>query len=389
MKRIAVTIVALAFTGAALAAPPVELPALTRIASKLSGLPAKKKVTVRVVSGAAIERQARRQLDRGYPPRRQAYDEVVYRALGLMPPGGKLRPALLRRHVDGVRSIYDPSGRVAYVRRGTSSRSAVLHEVLLALQDQSFDLRRLAGAGRSGRDAGLAAGAAVEGLASYVDVGSELSLGAGTGSPLDLFLELESEFKSATGARFAAILDELGGRSAVYSALRRFPETTEQVFHVDAFLERERPLPVLLPESAEGFALAGSETWGELDVRALLAVFQVPRVNVAGAGWGGGASALYRGPDGNAVALVLEWDSPEDAAQWAEAVEVYVNEAFEPEPAGRPATAPCATEACWSVGGRAIAFARVGTATAVVFGPRVDHAAVLARALAPAPRTSD
>jgi hypothetical protein len=381
MKRIAAPILALAFAATAVAAPRPELSALMRIASKLSGLPVKKSVTVKVVSRPALERRARELLDRDYAPERQAYDQAVYRALGLLPPGGPLRPALLRNHVKAVDGLYDPRRRIAYVRAGPSRRDATLRALLQALEDQAFDLRRLAALRRDSRDAGLAASAAVDGTVAYASIGTAIRLGASPATRVDAFVELEREFRQATGARLAATLDHLGGRRAVWSAVRRFPATTEQVFHVDAFLGRERTLPILLPESAAGFTLAGRDTWGELDVRALLAVFQVPRVDVVGAGWGGGASAVYRGPAGEAVALALAWDSEADAAQWAEAVETYVNEAFDAETPGRPPTSPCAAAACWRLADRSVAFVQAGPRTALVVAPSVEAAAALGAAL--------
>jgi hypothetical protein len=370
----------------AAAAPPVQLPALTRIAATLSGLPAKRKPVVRVVSGAAIERQATRLLDREHPAARQAYEERLYRALGLLGPRETLRPALLRRHVRGVRGLYDPQARVAYVRAGATVREATLHELVHALQDQAFDLRRLARL-RDSRDAGLGAAAAVEGHATLVaaaarGTASRVPSSHG-GRRIDLFLELESEFPYATGARFAATVADLGGRPAAFGALRRFPETTEQIFHVDAFLSREQALPVLLPTEAAGMALAGDDTWGVLDVCALLAIFQVPRLDHVGEGWGGGRSAIYRDAAGaEAGALVLRWDGELDAAQWEEAVASYVNEAFDADRPGRPATTACGGATCWSVAGRSIAFRRVGASTALVLGPDVARAATIASALA-------
>jgi hypothetical protein len=68
----------------------------------------------------------------------------------------------------------------------------------------------------------------------------------------------------------AAELRYLGGRAALTGALRTIPQTTEQLLHVDKFLERERALPVRLPARAGGLALSASETFGELDVRSLL-----------------------------------------------------------------------------------------------------------------------
>ena len=135
-------------------------------------------------------------------------------------------------------------------------------------------------------------------------------------------------FVTTVGRRFAVDLRNLGGNRAVWSSLRRFPETTEQVFHLHKFLERERPLPIVLPVDAAGLRLASDGSFGELDVRSLLAVFRVPRLDRAASGWGGGRTALYRAGGREAVAVALEWDTELDAAQWADAAAAYVRTAF-------------------------------------------------------------
>ncbi|MBA3347340.1 MAG: hypothetical protein H0T13_02150, partial [Actinobacteria bacterium] len=121
----------------------------------------------------------------------------------------------------------------------------------------------------------------------------------------------------------------------MFVALRRFPESTEQIFHLDKFLERERPLQIVLPVDAAGLRLAADNTFGELDVRALLAVFGVPRLDHAGTGWGGGRTAIYRAPGREAVAIAPDWDTELDAQQWSDAVALYVNEAFDADVPGR------------------------------------------------------
>jgi hypothetical protein len=383
-------VIALALAaGATAAAPPGEVPALTRVASRLSGIKASHRVTVRVVSVQAMTAVAQRLLDRDYPPEQQAYDETVYRGLGLLGPTTQLRPVLLRIATTNVIGLYDPVNRVLYVRRGSSRRAATLHGLVHALEDQAFNLRRMTGLRRSDRDAALAATAAVEGDAEFASTllgGRSLAfaprrLAALPGTPIGNFLRLEQQFPDTVGLRFVTTLHNLGGNRAVFSALRQFPATTEQVFHMDAFLTREPALPVQLPTAAAGFALQGSDTFGELDVRALLAVFQVPRLDVAGEGWGGGRSAVYADAAGDqAVALVLQWDTELDAQEWQEAFATYVNEAFDADTPGFPATTACAVDTCWSVGGRRIAFARNGSRTAVVLGPSVDAAAALAAA---------
>ncbi len=379
---------AVAAVPAAPAGPPIELPALTRIASRLSGLQSRGQVRVVPLTGAAMDARVMALVARDYPPDQQAYDETLYRALGLLGAGESLHAALAAEQ-RGVLGLYDPAQRTVYVRLGPTERPALLHELVHALQDQAFGLGRLADLRRGNRDAANAAAAAVEGDAAFATQvlrGRSLALAparasASHGGPkIAVFLGLEHQFPYTTGLRFVASLHNLGGNPAVFGALRRFPETTEQIFHIDAFLAREQALTVVLPPVAAGFALSRSDSFGELDVRALLAVFRVPRLDHAGDGWGGGRTALYLDGTGRRAPVVaLDWDTPLDAEQWDEAVLTYVNEAFDADTPGFPALTPCAAEACWSVAGRSIAFARSGVRTALAFGPDLPSAAALAK----------
>ena len=139
------------------------------------------------------------------------------------------------------------------------------------------------------------------------------------GAPLERFLQLESGL--AAGKTLAKELRYLGGSPALASALRLFPQTTEQLLHVDKFLERERALPVRLPTRIGDWKLSASETFGELDVRSLLRAFNVPNALAAAEGWGGGRVGLYVSPTGQTTAaLALQWDTIDDAEEWRAAV---------------------------------------------------------------------
>ena len=54
--------------------------------------------------------------------------------------------------------------------------------------------------------------------------------------------------------------------------------------------------------------------------------------------------------------VALDWDTDSDAQQWAEAVRVYVDKAFDADEPGPPELTPCAATACWDLGGHAVAF---------------------------------
>jgi hypothetical protein len=382
---------ALALAAPAQSAAPIQLPALARLASQLSGLKQKKKLKVVILSGPAIEKQALRLLDRDYPADQQAYDENLYRALGLLAASEPLRPVLVSL-TKGVRGLYDPISTTLYARRSSDVRQTLVHEIIHALQDQAFNLRRVTALRRGSRDAASAASAAFEGSATFFsDVLGQRRLQlrspqSHTGkSRARLFLELEQAFAYTTGLRFIASLQNVGGRPAIYSALRRMPETTEQVFHLDAFLAREQPVPLELPTSAGGFSLARDDSFGELDVRALLAVYQIPRLDHVGDGWGAGLSALYRAPDGaTAFAVRLDWDNELDAREWDEAVTFVVNEAFDADTTGVPPTTACKVQVCWSLGRRQIAFSRNETRTVLVVGSSLSSVEAVASGIVPA-----
>ena len=381
MKRLLVW----AFAAALLAAPSAaaldrsQAKALLRVAVKLSGLQPREHVRIVVERPAPFRQRRVKLLDRSYPRSVQDYDETVYRALGLVTGGkGVLRKTLIE--MQDRTGIYDPVSRTAYVQSGAGERATALHEIVHALQDQHYDLRRMTGL-PGGSDAMVAASAAVEGHATLVaGVLATRKSSSHGGGKLTRFVELKRGFTYSVGLRFSAELRNLGGTKALLGSLQRFPDTSEQVFHLDKYLERERADAIVLPVDAAGMTLAGDGTFGELDVRALLAVFGVPRLDHVGTGWGGGRTAIYRGGGGDTLLVALDWDSERDAEEWAEAVGLYVNEAFDAAVPGLPAPVVCETSICWQLGSKGIAFARRGARTRLTIGSDAAQAAALAQA---------
>lgn len=382
MKRILVVALVAALVAAPVAAAldRAQARSIVRVAVKLSGLKARDTIRIVVEPKPAFERRRVQLVDRDYPPSVQSYDETVYRTLGLISGGkGTLRRALIE--MENRTGAYDPRSRTAYVQAGPKERATALHEVVHALQDQHYDLRR-ADRVAGGSDGKAAALAAIEGHAALVaDVIAPKTTSARQGDKLTRFLELERGFAYSVGLRFASELRNLGGRPAVLGSLKRFPATSEQVFHMDKYLEREPAIPIVLPVDAAGMKLSGDGSFGELDIRALLAVFDVPRLDHVGSGWGGGRTALYRSGTAEALVIALDWDTERDAAEWEEAVGIYVNEAFDATVPGLPRTTACGVTTCWEISGHAIAFAARGTSTALGFGGSVEAAERLARAV--------
>jgi hypothetical protein len=328
-------------------------------AARRSGLAVHRAVPMMTLSPARYDTLVKRAYERDYPPALQRIDARLYARLGLVTRSKRANGSAGELTSP---AWYDAVARKLRLRRSAPKQRYVLHELVRALVDQNFNLRRLRGLRSSDRDKSIAARAIVEGTAALA---SGLRAGAVGGAPLDRFLKIEREAGLGLGRALASELHYLGGRNAVASALRTFPQTTEQLLHIDKFLEREAALTIRLPVRIGAATLSASETFGELDVRALLRAFNLPNAAAAAAGWGGGRLALYVTPEGEALAaLVLRWDSPEDAEEWRDATARYVGAAFPDAVAG-----DCPPlDQCWSAT-TGLAAGVLGEAAVFVSGP--------------------
>jgi hypothetical protein len=285
-KIVAVVIcglVALTAAGAPAAATNRDL---LRSASHLSGLPVRRVVPEQTLVGARYDSAVLRAALREYPRSLRSVDAALYARLGLMP--GSVQARLVSAS-EASRAWYDPSARRLLLRRTPMPQRAwVVNELVRALVDQSFNLRRIAGLRVRDRDRALAARAIVDGTAALA---SGVTASPARGAPLDRFVQFESGV--GAGKALAKELRYLGGLRALASALRSFPQTTEQLLHIDKLLEREPAVAVALRARIGDWKLSASETFGELDVRSLLRTFGVPKSVAAAQGWGGGRMALY------------------------------------------------------------------------------------------------
>ena len=341
---------------------------LLHAASQRSGLAVRRVVPERTLRGPRYDAIVKRASERAYPRMLRQTDVTLYMQLGLLSPGSS---ADLSRG-SGSTVWYDAAARSLLLRRATTpTRARMINELVRALVDQHFKLKRLAGLRVRDRDRALAADGIVDGTAALA---SGARTPSATGTPFNRFVELDSGL--AAGRSLAKELRYLGGARALATALTTFPQTTEQLLHMDKFLERERALPVRLPKELGGLKLRTSETFGELDVRSLLGAYRVPDAAAAAAGWGGGRVALYVSPQGDTTTvLLLRWDSFEDAVEWRTALMRYIGAAFADE---SPRDCPPLDE-CWG-GTTSLGAATIGQTS--VFASGSGAAALAAAALA-------
>jgi hypothetical protein len=356
-KYVAVVICGLLAVPAATASPTPQGDALLRSASRLSGLPVRHSVQSVTVSGTRYDQLLQRAGERDYPRSLRNADARLAAQLGLTTPAPPSpTPA-------SARAWYDPRTRRLFLKRGArAKRPTMINELVRALIDQSFNLRRLTALRARNRDGALAAQGIVNGTAALA--AGLRPVAAREVSSAERFVQLESNGALGSGRYLAAELRYLGGSSALAGALRSFPATTEQLLHVDKYLEHERALSVRLPSIVGQLKLETAETFGELDVRSLLRTFDVPDADKVAAGWGGGRLGLYDTPGGTVTVLALDWDSTEDATEWQAAVPAYVGAAFAGE---SPRTCP-PLDRCWT-GPASLAAGALGTTSVFANGP--------------------
>jgi len=222
----------------------------------------------------------------------------------------------------------------------TIDRTTLTHELVHALQDQQFGF----GPPATTQDRQLATDGLVEGDANLVmqryedRCRSEWDCipkpeqtggrSAGDDFPLGVFVTIYQPY--ATGPGFVASLEERGGWAAVNDAYDRFPASTEQVIHPEAYPD-EKPVEVTVPDRSRGdwerFPLdRQSDTVGEASIYAMFqANDQLPDTPLyaydaePSAGWGGDVVVPYRNGDRDGYVWRTTWDTEADAREFLSA----------------------------------------------------------------------
>ena len=278
---------------------------------------------------------------------------LAWRAIGAIGPGEDLHEALLAFGRGQVVGYYDPqNGELVYLASeggelGLAAKAVLAHELVHALDDQHFDLRRIDALVAACRDEELAAAlGVVEGSAQHfsthvllrypapLDEGILDAL-AGGGVPEGvppLVAQLQLSSYTEGQAFVSAIAD---GRSGpVDAALEALPPTTEQILHPERW-PQDRPTGVEPLDLSGGFGSA--DGWRDLDVMQIgeLWLRELLQLRIdeaiaerAATGWDGGAYRAWHRPSDDAVAVTMRtaWDSVADADGFAGAMRAWIDE---------------------------------------------------------------
>jgi hypothetical protein len=147
------------------------------------------------------------------------------------------------------------------------------------------------------------------------------------------YLQAELLFPYEQGLAFVQRLYLKGKWSAVDSAYRAPPASTEQILHPERYPE-DRPVIVDLPESlpgpGPGWRLLDHGTLGEWSLGLALAV-HLPETDAAATaeGWGGDSYLLFGlGDSASVLVLVAAWDTIRDAQEGFVGLRTYGDARF-------------------------------------------------------------
>ena len=338
---------------------------------------------VELRSAAQVRDFVRRALDE--PEARAELDGVAaaYRRLGMLDEGTDLREILVRVLGEQVAGYYDPRTKTLYLVQGADSAATTVtlrHELVHALQDQHQNLDSLLQVRGQG-DRTTGAQAALEGQATWAMFGpAGLAVRAPGGwervrqtirqnmeqmpalSGAPLIVRETLLFPYLSGAELARAVAATGHPD---SLVRRLPTSTEQVLHVERYLDGDgtppdAPMAVTLPAPRVG-SLRAQNTLGEFETR--LVLFQhladLGTAAQAAGGWGGDRWAVVETPQGEAFVWVSAWDTPVDAAQFYDALGQWVPKRYPTARAAAGATTTTARPftvdaAAGGAGGRAV-----------------------------------
>jgi hypothetical protein len=339
------------------------------------------------------------------------------RFLGLVPPDFELERETVALLTEQIAGFYDPKSKVFYLADWIpieEQRTIIAHELVHALADQHFNLRRFEKWPEGDSDAELAARALVEGDATALMIAYTLDA---RGIPADIgklpvsltdllreganaadpehpiyskapeVLRQSLQFPYVSGAGFVQTLLREGSWARVGDAYRALPTSTEQIMHPEKYLAGEHPVAVKLPDVAASFGagwrLASQDVNGEFGYFLILKD-RLPEAEAAAAaaGWGGDRYAFYRDPSGERAGLVhvSTWDTPADATEFFAAYAERSSRRYGLTESG--AAGPLVRE--WATSEGVVRIERAGNRVAIVEGLRGSNAAaVVKRLLAP------
>ncbi|RIL06375.1 MAG: hypothetical protein DCC75_10895 [Proteobacteria bacterium] len=279
-------------------------------------------------------------------PERLQAEERVYKLLGLIPPSYPYARCSEETSSEFVQAFYDIfARRIVLPSFRETQQDIIAHEIVHALQDQSFDLRALSDTAFKNTDSALALAAVVEGDAynfqehfkvkdSEKVNGQDVAAVRSECSP-PAALEDIDWFPYSFGSIFVERLLKQGGTKELDSALRSVPQATSQIIHRDLYPHFRLAAPANpernLQVGGVSYRLIPSDILGQFVIRAMLGTrLPAPQAILAAKGWQGDRVGLYLSDHGNKSLLTWRtiWISQQEADEFREALSAFISLRF-------------------------------------------------------------
>ena len=340
--------------------------------ARLRGLAVLKTVPSGLKSRADIESLVLKDIGENSTPEKLANATALLRFLGLVEDGFDLERETVSLLTEQIAGFYDPRTKNFYLADWIpldEQRTVIVHELVHALADQHFDLRRFEKWPDGDADAELAARALVEGDATALMIAYALQE---RGLPHDLgrmplsltqmlrqsvstpdkdrpvfattpkVLRESLQFPYVYGAGLVQRLLKEGSWARVSDAYRTLPVSTEQVLHPEKYLDGEAPVKVDLPDISgvlgKGWRRVDTDVNGEFGYFLILEDELGEReAGAAAAGWGGDRYDFYLDAEGKRPLFVHAsvWDSESEASEFFAAYAERTRRRFKAEGDGK------------------------------------------------------
>ena len=310
------------------------------------GLKFKHPPTIEVRTREAVRGYLSRKLAEDLPPSELLAVERTYRVFGLVPDSVDLRKLMLDLYSEQVAGFYDPDSSALFVVQGADPLELKLimaHELVHALQDEYTSLNAILKLRRQ-NDRQMAGQAVAEGQATLASIealapGSDVDDVLGNWAEVRRIIRSQQSampvFASAppiiresllfpylAGAQFMRDFDARRARPDEEPYGDRMPISTAQVMHPHVYAMRQVPERVAFTRAASRDTLVYDDDLGEFETRIALETWSVDTATAvaAAAGWNGDRFEVLGTPAGTALLWASAWTTPEDAAQFRQAL---------------------------------------------------------------------
>ena len=312
--------------------------------SKMTGLPIKGALKKQAISRPEIEKYLTQNLHEEMTPEEIHAQEVLVRALGLVPRDFSLEKFLISFYTEQAAGFYDPKRKTMFIAHWVPADTQAMvlsHELTHALQDQSWDLESFLHGARDDDDATNARQAVVEGYATAAMLqqsvgGMELGKMPSITPLMEMVIHQQfDEFPAFSNApyffRMQALFPYVQGMGFIQGGLQRGgwknlnglfehpPATTKEIFEPQTYFNHQALPQITLPhppalDGVAGLRFLTENAMGELGYYSLLGqLVSEDEAKARSDSWVADRYLLYERSGGNDYTLVARtrWTSPE------------------------------------------------------------------------------